>query len=51
MLVPITAKYEAKRKKLGMAAKWGREEFRDVRLVQEHAAMVEAMDLAVGVGS
>ncbi len=47
----LTAKYEAKRQKLGLEAKFGREEPRDVRLVQEHAvyaAMVEAMDLAVG---
>jgi arylsulfatase A-like enzyme len=44
-------KYEAKRTRLGLAAEWGREHQRDVRLVQEHAvyaAMVEAMDLAVG---
>ena len=47
----LLAKYEAKRKKLGLEPKFGREEPRDVRLVQEHAvyaAMVEAMDLAVG---
>ncbi|MFO1485476.1 MAG: sulfatase [Verrucomicrobiaceae bacterium] len=47
----LQAKYEAKRQKLGLEAKWGREEPRDVRLVQEHAVyagMVEAMDLAVG---
>ncbi|MDZ4405246.1 sulfatase [Prosthecobacter sp.] len=47
----LTAKYEEKRKKLGLEPKFGREEPRDVRLVQEHAvyaAMVEAMDLAVG---
>ena len=47
----LEAKYEAKRQKLGLEAKFGREEPRDVRLVQEHvtyAAMVEAMDLAVG---
>ncbi|MFN9911117.1 MAG: sulfatase-like hydrolase/transferase, partial [Pirellulaceae bacterium] len=43
--------YEAKRKALGLVERWGREHERDVRLVQEHAvyaAMVEAMDLAVG---
>ncbi|MES2594932.1 MAG: sulfatase [Verrucomicrobiota bacterium] len=47
----LQAKYEEKRQKLGLAPKFGREEPRDVRLVQEHAvygAMVEAMDLAVG---
>ncbi len=47
----LRQKYEAKRRRLGLEAKWGREEPRDVRLVQEHpvyAAMVEAMDLAVG---
>ncbi|MEZ5384795.1 MAG: sulfatase [Prosthecobacter sp.] len=47
----LEAKYEAKRTKLGLEAKWGREEPRDVRLVQEHpvyAGMVEAMDAAVG---
>ena len=47
----LQVKYEAKRKKLGLEPKFGREEPRDVRLVQEHAvyaAMVEAMDLAVG---
>lgn len=47
----LEAKYEAKREKLGLEAKWGREEPRDVRLVQEHpvyAGMVEAMDQAVG---
>lgn len=47
----LQAKYEAKRQKLRLEAKWGREEPRDVRLVQEHAVyagMVEAMDLAVG---
>jgi arylsulfatase A-like enzyme len=44
-------KYEAKRARLGLEVKWGREGTRDVRLVQEHAVyagMVEAMDLAVG---
>lgn len=47
----LRKKYEEKRKRLGLKAKWGREHERDVRLVQEHAvyaAMVEAMDLAVG---
>ncbi len=47
----LRKKYEAKRARLGLTEKWGREEPRDVRLVQEHvvyAAMVEAMDLAVG---
>jgi len=47
----LLAKYEAKRKKLGLEPKYGREGHRDVRLVQEHAvyaAMVEAMDDAVG---
>jgi arylsulfatase A-like enzyme len=47
----LQKKYEEKAKRLGLAAKWGREGERDVRLVQEHAvyaAMVEAMDLAVG---
>jgi arylsulfatase A-like enzyme len=47
----LRQKYEAKRQRLGLEAKWGREHERDVRLVQEHAVyagMVEAMDLAVG---
>jgi arylsulfatase A-like enzyme len=47
----LQAKYEAKRQRLGLEAKWGREHEREVRLVQEHAVyagMVEAMDLAVG---
>ncbi|MEQ1859214.1 MAG: sulfatase [Chthoniobacteraceae bacterium] len=47
----LKKKYEEKRKRLGLEAKWAREGERDVRLVQEHAvyaAMVEAMDLAVG---
>ncbi len=47
----LQAKYEAKRQKLGLEPKFGREEPRDVRLVQEHAVyagMVEAMDDAVG---
>jgi arylsulfatase A-like enzyme len=47
----LQKKYEEKRSRLGLEAKWGRERDRDVRLVQEHAVyagMVEAMDLAVG---
>lgn len=47
----LRAKYEAKRARLGLQPAWAREGERDVRLVQEHAtyaAMVEAMDLAVG---
>jgi arylsulfatase A-like enzyme len=47
----LQKKYEEKRIRLGLTEKWGREGERDVRLVQEHAiyaAMVEAMDLAVG---
>ncbi len=47
----LRKKYEAKRALLGLTDKWGREEPRDVRLTQDHvvyAAMVEAMDLAVG---
>lgn len=47
----LRLKYEEKRRRLGLQEKWGREAERDVRLVQDHAvyaAMVEAMDLAVG---
>jgi arylsulfatase A-like enzyme len=47
----LQKKYEAKREKLGLSPEWGKEGAREVRLVQEHAvyaAMVEAMDLAVG---
>lgn len=47
----LVKKYEEKRVRLGLSESWGREHERDVRLVQEHAvyaAMVEAMDLAVG---
>lgn len=47
----LQKKYEEKRLRLGLEAKFGSEPPRDVRLVQEHAvyaAMVEAMDLAVG---
>lgn len=47
----LEAKYESKKKQLGLEVKWGREGPRDVRQVQEHAVyagMVEAMDQAVG---
>lgn len=47
----LQKKYEEKRERLGLTEAWGREGERDVRLVQDHAvyaAMVEAMDLAVG---
>jgi len=47
----LREKYEVKRTRLGLTEQWGREGERDVRLVQEHtvyAAMVEALDLAVG---
>jgi arylsulfatase A-like enzyme len=47
----LRKKYEAKRARLGLTEKWGREGERDVRLTQDHAvyaAMVEAMDLAIG---
>lgn len=47
----LQKKYEEKRARLGLTEKWGREGERDVRLTQAHAvyaAMVEAMDLAVG---
>ncbi len=47
----LRKKYEEKRARLGLTEKWGREGERDVRHTQEHtvyAAMVEAMDLAVG---
>ncbi|WP_414664926.1 sulfatase [Horticoccus sp. 23ND18S-11] len=47
----LKQKYEEKRRRLNLREAWGREDERDVRLVQEHvvyAAMVEAMDLAVG---
>lgn len=47
----LRQKYEEKRTRLGLTAQWGREDTRDVRLVQEHAVyagMVEALDLAVG---
>jgi arylsulfatase A-like enzyme len=47
----LRKKYEAKRARLALTEQWGREEPRDLRLTQDHAvyaAMVEAMDLAVG---
>lgn len=47
----LQRKYEEKRARLGLPATWGREDFSDVRLVQEHAVyagMVDAMDQAVG---
>jgi arylsulfatase A-like enzyme len=47
----LKKKYEKKHKRLGLIDRWGREGERDVRLTQDHviyAAMVEAMDLAVG---
>jgi arylsulfatase A-like enzyme len=47
----LQRKYGEKHKRLGIEPKWGREAERQVRLVQEHAvyaAMIEAMDLAVG---
>ncbi|MEZ6139950.1 MAG: sulfatase [Zavarzinella sp.] len=47
----LRQKYELKRKQMQLQPRWGRDQFRDVRLVQEHAiyaAMVEAMDAAVG---
>ena len=47
----LRQKYEAKRSRLPETERWGREDTRDVRLVQSHAvyaAMVEAMDQAVG---
>ncbi|MCX7886339.1 MAG: sulfatase [Verrucomicrobiae bacterium] len=47
----LQKKYEAKRQRLGLEPKWGREGLRDVRLAQEHAVyagMVEALDQAVG---
>jgi len=47
----LVEKYKGKKEKLGLEAKWGKEDTRDVRLVQEHAVyagMVEAMDKAVG---
>ncbi|MFM8173944.1 MAG: sulfatase [Pirellulaceae bacterium] len=47
----LQRKYERKRERLGLKATWGVEGEREVRLVQDHAiyaAMVEAMDAAVG---
>ena len=47
----LRKKYEEKRKRLGLEAKWGTEDTREVRLNQDHAVyagMVEAMDLAIG---
>ena len=47
----LKARYEAKRARLGLEPRWGREHERDVRLVQSHAVyagMVDAMDQAVG---
>ncbi len=47
----LVEKYEEKRRRLGLEASWGKEGARKVREVQEHAvyaAMVEAMDEAVG---
>jgi arylsulfatase A-like enzyme len=47
----LQKKYEEKRARLGLEAKFAQEGPREVRIVQEHAvyaAMVEAMDLAVG---
>ena len=47
----LEAKYEAKRAKLGLEAKFEKEGPREVRTVQEHAVyagMIEAMDAAVG---
>ena len=47
----LKKKYQAKKQRLGLEAKWAPEGTRKVRLVQEHAVyagMVEAMDQAVG---
>lgn len=47
----LLAKYQARLKERAVPEKWGREGERDVRLVHSHAvyaAMVEAMDQAVG---
>ncbi len=47
----LQKKYEEKRSKLAVTERWDREFEREVRTVQSHAvyaAMVEAMDLAVG---
>ncbi len=47
----LVEKYRARKQERGLEAEWGTEGARKVRLVQEHAvyaAMVEAMDAAVG---
>ncbi|MCA9035536.1 MAG: sulfatase [Planctomycetaceae bacterium] len=47
----LKLKYQRKKEAMGLEAKWGKLGEREVRLVQEHAvyaAMVEAMDSAVG---
>lgn len=47
----LEKKYEQKRSRLGLQPAWGKEDTREVRLVQEHAVyggMVAAMDQAVG---
>ena len=47
----LVEKYRARKEQRGLQAEWGQEGARKVRLVQEHAvyaAMVEAMDAAVG---
>ncbi len=47
----LRKKYQAKREQLGLTDQWGREDPRKLRITQSHvvyAAMVEAMDLAVG---
>ena len=47
----LIAKYEARKREKGLKVKWGQEGDSKVRLVQEHAvyaAMVEAMDMAIG---
>lgn len=47
----LREKYEARRKRLRLEDRWGREEPRDVRLTQDdpvYAAMVETLDGAVG---
>jgi len=48
----LKQKYQRKKQQLGLAAEWGREGPREVRLNQEHAVyagMVEAMDQAIGI--
>lgn len=47
----LKVKYDRKKTRLGLKAKWGKEGDREVRQVQEHAVyagMVEAMDAACG---